>query len=274
MLVLLSILASVFYKRASLTLNHQTAPIFTPLWVLLGTIVAFPFYGELLLTGLEDLKQYVFILFLCILKGVFMWWGVLKNQNLIEKSLSASSFIFPLSLGLIAIFNSFLGEDLAVKEWIAVLGLCVIAFSFFMYGHMRELSFHGKGLFIKLVMLTIILAVIDQIILTHTNWFLLLILSNMTMLVTGLVASRCFNIWKAAFLNIGSVLAGGTFAVSEMLKFYLMVSILPMSVVLSAQASTIPIVLVLSALIWGERGWKEQALWGLLSMGFLLLLFL
>lgn len=105
-------------------------------------------------------------------------------------------------------------------------------------------------------------------------WYFLLLTTNLLMLIISLLRRVSLDVWKSAFFKKEAIFAGSIFSAGELLKFYLMVSILPMTVVISAQVAIIPIILVLSAVIWGERGWKEQLIWGILSSGLLLLLFL
>lgn len=53
-------------------------------------------------------------------------------------------------------------------------------------------------------------------------------------------------------------------------KYYQMVTITPASVLNAAGLSTGPIIMVLSSVIWNERAVKEQFLWGVWAMFFLI----
>jgi len=274
-LVFLALARPLLYKKVSMTLDHDSGPIFTSVWVLIGLAIAFPWYGYLLLDGFHDLKHdHLLTVVLLIVKGGVLWLLFYNGQVLTRQSLSAAKFCLPTALGFIAIINGFLGEVLEIKEWVAALGLCVLGIVFSLRGHLQELGLSGRFLFYKLVGISIISATLDFVILQDTNWYVLLFVTNIFMLVACVFRKNSFALWKSSLLRKETIIAGSVFSVGELLKFYLMVSVIPMTVVISAQVSIIPVVLILSSVLWGERGWKEQLLWGGLSLSLLLLLFL
>lgn len=273
-LVILALARPLLYKKVSMTLDHDSGPIFTSVWVLIGLLIVFPFYGGLLLENWQLVFFNPLLLGLLILKGGFLWFLFFNGQVLTRQSLSAAKFVLPTALGLIAIINSFLGEVLETKEWIAALGLCVFGIIFSLRGHLQDLGNKGRFLYFKLVGISIICATLDYLILLDTNWYILLLSTNFLMLMIAFFRKIPAQTWKSALFQKEAMLAGSVFSAGELLKFYLMVSILPMTVVISAQVAVIPVILILSSVIWGERGWKEQFLWGVLSVGLLLLLFL
>lgn len=273
-LMVLTTASALAYKLASQKLSHHSAPAYTAIWVLIGLALVFIPYKSLFFQGLDDAINYPFLVIILVVKGFFIWFLFYKRLVLVEKSLSASSFFMPTALGFIAVINSFLGENLTALEWGAAVGLCLLGVAFFLRGHIQELGKSGRFIFIQLVFVIIILATLDQVILQKTNWFFLLLSTNLVMLFITLCKKIPLQEWRLILLSKESILAGSLFSASELLKFYLMVTILPMSVVISGQVAIIPIVLVLSSLIWGERSWKEQLIWGIISTLLLLLLFL
>lgn len=52
-LILLSLARPLLYKKASMTLDHNSGPIFTGVWVLIALCAVYPFYGTLIQQGLE-----------------------------------------------------------------------------------------------------------------------------------------------------------------------------------------------------------------------------
>jgi len=270
--VCLALARPLLYKKVSMALDHESGPIFTSVWVVIGLLVVFPWYGHLLTETIGDMPAYLWGLL--VLKGVFLWLLFYNGQALTRQSLSAAKFFLPTALGVIAIINVFLGETLEVQEWVAAFGLCVLGIVFSLRGHLQDLERSGKFLFYKLVCISILSASLDFIILKEVNWYVLLFTTNIFTFAVCVLRRNSLSLWKGALFRKEAVLAGSVFSIGELLKFYLMVSILPMTVVISAQVSIIPVVLILSALLWGERGWKEQLLWGVLSASLLLLLFL
>lgn len=273
-LFLFNILSSMAFKRASHSLPHDIGPVYTCGWILIGLILWFCFSNTLFFEGINDVREAPILAGLLLLKGVFIWVLFSKGMELTQYSLSARSYLLPSSIGFIAIINNFLGESLTLQQWVAVIGLFILGVSFFFRGHIQALSKQGRLLFLFLIFTTICCATLDQLILSDTNWFVLLLFTNLVALSVSFSKKISGEYLKAAFVSAKAVMAGVAFMVTEMLKFYLMVSIFPMSVVISVQVATIPIILVLSAVIWGERGWKEQLIWGILSAGLLLLLFI
>jgi drug/metabolite transporter (DMT)-like permease len=81
-------------------------------------------------------------------------------------------------------------------------------------------------------------------------------------------------VFKSAVLSWTAALAGISYAATELVKFYQQVTINPVSVVVTVQAMTKPVILVLSALIWKERTVKEQLAWGLAAFVITLPLFI
>ncbi len=274
LLVLLALARPLLYKKVSMTLDHDSGPIFTSLWVLIGLVVAFPWYGDLLMGEVNNLKSNYLLLCLLVLKGGALWFLFYNGQALMRQSLSAAKFVLPTALGFIAIINSVLGEVLEIKEWVAALGLCALGIVFSLRGHLQELGAQGKLLFLKLIVISITTATLDFLIFKETNWYVLLLSTNFLMLVISVCRRVPLEIWQKSLFGRDSMLAGSVFSAGELLKFYLMVSVLPMTVVISAQVAILPVVLILSALLWEERGWKEQLIWGILSVSLLLLLFL
>ena len=270
--ILLSILQPLAFKVTSVRLNKQTGPIFLSVWTFFGLFCTWNIFGNLLVQEMVRVIHTPYLVILLLCKGSLLWLLFHDSLSLAEKSLSAHSYYLPTALGAIAIGNSFLGEHLNWWEWIAAIGLCFAGILFSLRGHLQELSLKEKLLYFKLVLLSIATGLLDQAILIQTNWYVLLSITNFILLIFCAVRTRDFQIWKSALSHKMAIITGIVFTSRELLKFYMMVSILPMSVVLSAQVAVIPVVLVLSALIWNERSWKEQTVWGLVSLSFLFIL--
>lgn len=270
----LTLARPLLYKRVSMSLDHNSGPIFTSVWVLIGLLIISPFQTELITDNWSLLISNYSVTGLLIVKGFMLWLLFYNGQVLTEKSLSASKFALPTALGGIAIINSFLGENLETNEWIAALGLCFLGTCFAFRGHLQEIGGRGQRLFVKLVGLSIICATLDYLILLEANWYILLIITNLMMLCVCCFRHISKQVWRSALFDKNAIFAGSIFSAGELLKFYLMVSIIPMTVIISAQVAMIPIILVLSSLIWGERGWKEQMVWGVFSVGLLVVLLL
>lgn len=266
LLFLLSIGHLVTLKICSVALDHRTAPVFISGWTLIGLACVFPLYGALWDEGLEKLAASPWLFLLIVLKAVALYALFIVSQSLMKDSLSSRHYVTPMAVGLIAAVNYFLGEHLTAAQWMSALGLCGLSVAFFFKGHMSDLSRQSRIAYFQLVGISVVTAAIDHTLTRAANWFVLLLLSNVIIFALALGLNRKnTTVLKTAFLHKSAILAGVFYAATELVKFYQQVTINPVSVVVTVQALTKPVILVLSALIWKERTVKEQLTWGLLA---------
>ena len=250
-------------KVCSVTLDHRTAPLFISGWTLLGLLGAAPFFGHLWTEGQEIFIAHPMLLILAMAKGMLLYLLFVISQQLMQVSLSSRHYVTPLTIGFMAVINSFLGENLTPQQWAGCLGLFALAVGFFFKGHLSELSRPSRLAYGKLVALGVTLGVMDHFLTGKTNWFSLLLVSNITLFVFSLALNyRNVPLLKAAFMHKSAAIAGMFYMAAELIKFYQQVSINPVSVVVTVQALTKPVILMLSALIWHERTVREQLIWG------------
>jgi hypothetical protein len=274
-LFLLTIAHLVTLKVCSLAIDHRTAPLFISGWTLMGLAAATPIYGHLWGEGYSAFLDQPVLLALTLLKAVLLYFLFIISQQLMQVSLSSRHYVTPLSVGLIAILNSFLGETLTLGQWCAALGLCGLAAAFFFKGHLAEMDRSARLAYGKLVGISVAIAVIDQIVLKQTNWFAYQVIFNVVLLVIALLMNmRNLAVIKTAFLHRAAALAGLSYMATELVKFYQMVSINPITVIIVVQAMTKPVILALSAVVWKERTIREQLIWGVLAFIVTLPLFL
>ncbi len=265
-LFVLTVLHLVTLKLCADVLAHHTAPLFIGGWTLIGLALTWPVFGHLLGEGLAALGDYPWLVALMILKGGILYLLLVGSQDLMRVSLSSRHYVTPLALGLMAIVNSFLGENLSGLEWASALGLCGLAAAFLLFGHAAELDSTARRIYARLVLMVVATAAIDQAVLVHVNWFTLLLISNVVLLGLGLALhARNLPLLKTAALHPLAIVAGVVYAATELLKFYQMVDINPVTKIVTVQALTKPVILLLSAWIWKERTVKEQIVWGVLA---------
>jgi hypothetical protein len=275
LLFLLTIGHLLTLKICSVKLDHRTAPIFISLWTLLGVAAVSPFFGHLWAEGWDKFMAAPYLLLLCMLKGGLLYLLFVISQELMQESLSSRHYVTPLAVGLVAIVNATLGEQLHLGQWIAALGLCGLSAAFFFKGHAADLSRKGRFAYIKLVALAVFLSSLDHVLTKNSNWFSLLLVSNVTLLAVSLVLNRArIAVLKDALFHKYAALAGIFYMLTELVKFYQQVTINPVTVVVTVQAATKPVILVLSALLWKERTVREQLIWGALAFLVTLPLFL
>jgi hypothetical protein len=265
----------VTLKLCSARLDHRSAPLFISGWTLAGVALVAPLYGGLLAEGWEKFVAAPWLLALAALRGGLLYLLFVISQRLTQVSLSSRHYVTPLSVGLLTIANSFFGESLKAHQWFSAIGLCALAAGFFLRGHLADLSAKDRMAYAQLVVLAAATGTLDQIVIRGANWYALLIVSNLVLLGLSLALhARDKAVLKAAFLTRAAALAGFFYAATELVKFYQQVTINPVTVVVTVQAATKPVILILSALIWKERTVKEQLAWGLLAFLITLPLFL
>jgi len=264
-----SIALAVILKLCSVHLDEKTTPIYMSVWPLIfGLIGAYFYFYPLLYSGTQNLMSHPIAWSLCLLKSGFYWYGCRKVQQLREYSLSSTLYVMPLSLVFAAVVNYFLGETMNLYQWCGVLGLSIIGFLFFFKGHLQTLNFLQKKWYFEIVIITTIMICIDHYVISYSNWYVLLMLTSLMMVILSLVFIRDISIWKKALFNPYAVIAAIFFTLYEFVKFYPMVTLLPVSSIVAVETSAIPIIFIITALVWKEGKVTEQLLWGILSMLF------
>lgn len=264
----------VTLKLCSVQMDHRTAPLFISFWTLLGLGVVYPFYGHLLFDGIDKISASPWIALLIAAKGGLLYGLFIISQKLMRVSLSSRHYVTPLAVGIMSIVNFFLGEELSGSQWFAALGLCTLAMAFFFKGHLSDLDRQGRFSYAQLVMMSVGLSAMDLVLTKNANWYTLLFFSNIVLLTLSLAVNLGRrDVIKAAFTNKSAMLAGVFYAATELTKFYQQVDINPVTVVVTVQAMTKPVILILSALIWKERTVREQMIWGALAFAVTLPLF-
>lgn len=267
MLFLLTIAHLIALKVCSVSLDHRTAPLFISSWTIIGLIAAIPLYGHLWTSGLATFIEKPWFFALAGLKAGALFALFIISQKLMKVSLSSRHYVTPMAVGMIAVVNSFFGESLTAGQWFSALGLCGLAAAFFFKGHMAEMDRPARIAYFQLVGISVVLSAVDQVVLKGSNWYVLQWVCNLVLLAIALVATgRDKAVLKAAFATRAAAIAGFFYAATELVKFYQMVTINPVSVVVIVQSLTKPVILALSALIWHERTVREQLVWGILAL--------
>ena len=275
LLFFLTIGLVVMQKVCSVKLDHRSAPIFFSGWTLIGLAGTWPLFGRLWIDGWKILRGGDFLMALTIGKGALLYYVFFVSQRLMKVSLSSRHFVTPLAVGIVSISNALLGEHLEPGQWFAALGLCGLSLVFFFRGHLADLDRRSRFDYFLLVGLSAPLSSLDHYLIKHINWYTVLVVSNIVLLGLGILLNlRQKHVLRDAFLHKTAALAGIAYMLAELVKFYQQVTINPVTAVVTAQAATKPVILILSALIWKERTAKEQMTWGVLALLISLPLFL
>lgn len=275
LLFVLTIAHLVTLKICSVRLDHRTAPVFVSVWVLAGLAATAPVFADLWRDGFAFLQQHPLMLSLAVGKGVLLYVLLVVSQQLMQISLSSRHYVTPLAVGILSVTNALLGEQLAPGQWASALGLCALAAAFFFKGHLSDLDNRSRIHYAMLVGLSVLLGSLDHALLSRgMNWCMLLGVSHVVLLLLSVVLLRGqMMVWKSALFAAPAILAGLTYAATELVKFYQQVSINPVTTVVTVQASTKPVIMLLAAWVWKERTAREQLVWGVMALLVMLPLF-
>lgn len=275
LLFVLTIAHLVTLKICSVRLDHRTAPVFVSVWVLAGLAATAPVFSDLWQDGFVFLQNHPLMLALAIGKGVLLYVLLVVSQQLMQISLSSRHYVTPLAVGILSVTNALLGEQLAPGQWASALGLCALAAAFFFKGHLSDLDNRSRIHYALLVGLSVLLGSLDHALLSRgMNWCMLLGVSHVVLLLLSVILLRGqMMVWKSALFAAPAILAGLTYAATELVKFYQQVSINPVTTVVTVQASTKPVIMLLAAWVWKERTAREQLVWGVMALLVMLPLF-
>lgn len=264
--IVLLIFNKLAMKWASHVLDHKTTTIFIPTWVLIGLLASYPVFENEVQQAFVSLQSTPEVAIWVILKGTFFYYYLQIIQKLRQQSLSSAHYAGPIGISLSAVGAYFLGESLSFYQWVAMLLLGISGVVFMYKGHLNDIDPTGRQLFLKVVLLSAVLIMIDHSGVQASHWYVYLLFSSMATLFIALLKIRSKHVWSKALFNKTAVITGIVFVLHELVKYYQMVTITPASVLNAAGLSAGPIIMVLSAIIWKERTVKEQFLWGLWAM--------
>jgi len=97
--------------------------------LLIACVLSLPFLGHYLLTAKESLLASPWLILVSISKGLIFWLFMLCSQALRRISNSSTEFRMPLTVGVVAVVNMFLGEKLPQHVWLAASILFLSALS-------------------------------------------------------------------------------------------------------------------------------------------------
>lgn len=276
----LSIIRSVIAKHASHAIDHKIVPVAMALWMLLGLAITWPVYGYLAVSDISktlSLLGLVTLFVLPLVKAALMIALGILMQKVSQKSLSSSTYTLLGRTGLIALGNAVLGERLPLEQWLIVMFIFATAIVFYFKGHISTQTTATKNQWLLVIVIFALLGVIDYFVLIHTSWFTYLLASNLA--VVGL-----FCLWKSPFKNLIlwknvvthplAFLVGASFLFYEFVKFYQMDTYNTVTLTAVVEASTIPVVMALSAKKWQEGGVVQQLMWGVPAAGLLIIFFM
>lgn len=253
----------IIMRKCAISLDPKTAPSFVSIWVLIACIAIFPFFGDMLTSGLQTSIEKPLILLIGITKGISLWGCVVIGQKMLAVSASSSIYRAPIAVGFIAIGAFLQGEVLTTIQWFSVGALFCLGIAFVLKGHLSTLAVKYKILFAVSVLISIVPAMCDQAVIPQTNWYTLLFLSGIGMLICSAFMCRNFKVLKQQVSTPRALIAGAVWAIGEVIILSIIVTHVPITMAVMAMTMAVPTNMIISSLVWKEGSWVQQGAFGI-----------
>lgn len=247
------------YRPLAVNFPTRISSIVTALWAMIAVIISLPFlWHKLTLTSVP-----LIVIFLSLLKGVIFWYSAQYAQEIRKESVSSSVFFGPVGVGISMIINNlFFNEGLSLLQALSILFISIISIFFFSHGHAKNLSLKAKKAFFIMIAFLAYFLVCDHIVISETNWYFHMVLTTISFSIVCFLHKVTFEELKITLTNPKSIIAGISFGAGEFILLFPMVIILPVSIAGVFGLLSVPAVMLLSAHVWQENKWQEQAIFG------------
>lgn len=265
-LFLLILFRGLYLRRVSLIIAPNDSSISIAGWMFITPILMYPFFKEIADEALIFLYNNPYYIIIGLLKGVGFWGITYAGQTVRKTSNSSASFFGFICIGLIAIGNSAFGEELTVMQWVSVGILTLTGLYFTFRGHLSSQPIYVQLMFMLMIFIGCMFGMIDHYFLSHVNWYGLLLLTGIGMMLVVMIKEfkNLKNVKRFVFSKKNASV-GIALSVTEVLILSIMVTHLPVTLVWVAMALSGPVLMVMASLLWGEGRWQDQLLVGGIS---------
>lgn len=266
-LILISMIIRPFlYKPVAKYFPAELSAAFTSCWLIVGLILSFPIFGHLYYDQAIKISTSPYLL-LSVLKGVLLWLMIKLQQKINKTSTSSSVFFGFISMALGSLINNiFFKEGLALFQLACICGLGLLGILFVFKGDAKILSQKGKINFGIIIIIGALFSVVDHVAIPQIGWYPHLLFSSVAMFAVCLINKISKEDYYNIFMNKKVAIAGIVYTVSEFLIIYSSINILPVSFVALFMRMAAPIVMIISAIKYGEQSLKNQLAFGIFAM--------
>ncbi|MBU9560577.1 hypothetical protein SB397_26010 [Burkholderia multivorans] len=206
-----------------------------------------------------------------VVKGTLLAVLMGMQQRLIGRSLSATTYTFPIAIGFIAVVESWaFGTRLAAGGIAAIAILFSAGVSFAMFGHLASMQAADKRRFAWMIAIVVGFAICDKVGIPRIGWLPYLFWTGVgNVFAAWCVRRRLFGIRIRPLLFVGAI-----WALPELFFNFSLQTILPVAFGYLAIALRVPLLLGVSAVLYGEGKLREQLAFGAVAVVGVALLFI
>ncbi|TDA45782.1 hypothetical protein [Burkholderia pyrrocinia] len=197
-----------------------------------------------------------------LVKGALLATLMGMQQRLISRSLSATAYTFPIAVGIIAVVESFaFGTHLTPGGVAAIAILFAAGVGFAMFGHLASMGVDDKRRFAWMIVIVVGFAVCDKIGIPRTGWIAYLFWTGIgNFIAAWAVRRKLFGIRLLPLLGVGAI-----WALPELFFNFSLQTILPVAFGYLAIALRVPLLMGVSAILYGEGKLREQLVFGVVA---------
>ncbi|WP_175823854.1 hypothetical protein [Burkholderia sp. BCC0419] len=268
-ILLLVTVRTLLFKRVV----NDIDPDATSLCVGLGTVVSCTVLWSILAAvgRAPDLHPHLGGIGAGLIKGALLAVLMGMQQRLIGRSLSATTYTFPIAIGFIAAVESWaFGTRLTPGGVAAIAILFAAGVGFAMFGHLAVMPAADKRRFAWMIVIVVGFAVCDKVGIPRTGWLPYLFWTGIgNVLAAWFVRRTLFRIHVRPLLFVGAI-----WALPELFFNFSLQTILPVAFGYLAIALRVPLLLGVSAILYNEGKLREQLAFGAVAAIGVALLFM
>lgn len=204
-------------------------------------------------------------LFSSLISGALLSYQVKFFQIVRKESLSANSYIMLISLGVGVLLSYVFGERLQLTQYCVVIGIAIVGYGFFRL-FVRNLSAEARKAWLIALLLTSIVISAPTFELAYTNWVSVFLARSIGNILTDIYEfAKCRRQQTQPFnFDISIFLLSAYAMLFELLCMYAN-PILGVTTVLVLKRGGIPIIMVISYLLYRDGKKREQVIFASLA---------
>lgn len=264
------VLRSLNYKLvAGAKISGSTVTFAISFWMALGILLSLPlFYNQLVTPLFNNWPALAFPVLVSLSKSVILYYIVKLTASLSKASASSATFAANVALPFGGILNALLfSEQLSLSQITALILMGISAVLYFSKGHIKSTSKQNQQVFLLLIILFLLNMLIDKFVISKTNWYFHLLISNFAWFLIGL--PKFLKNFKTEIKNISQkwlVILGLSYTFGEFFLMYSMQHLLGVSMSFLFMRMATPISMMLFAIFYKEGKLKTQLGFGLASL--------